>query len=309
MSLSFAQLEQSEEYKHLKLLERVSLFDTVNVEFPALGVSATARVVNMVYDCLADRVKSVTLGSVRANIADTIANQSSAIEQTKKETKTQIQKAQEAATSWLTNGKGYAYFRKDDLGNIVDILFMDTQDPATAVNVMRVGQSGIGFSHNGVNGPYISAWTIDGKFNADWIMAGVIRGMMIESGIIKTTDGSLVIDLNAGTFSLLTENGNLFKISKKQTEDGKHFANLKFYDVQGNNLITLTEDETGTGGGVLVQNDSGTLSAQMQATNTSAGFRLLKNGETVAYLGLAADGTNTLKTTNIICEKINGQPV
>lgn len=185
LTVSFAQLEQYEEYKHLKLLERVSLFDTVNVEFPALGVSATAKAVKMVYDVLADRVKSVTLGSVRANIADTIANQSSAIEQNKQETKSQIQKAQEAATAWLTNGKGYAYFRKDDLGNIVDILFMDTQDTETAVNVMRVGQSGIGFSHNGVNGPYESAWTIDGNFVADFITTGNLNASLLTTGTLN----------------------------------------------------------------------------------------------------------------------------
>lgn len=184
LTVSFAQLEQYEEYKHLKLLERVSLFDTVNVEFPALGVSATAIAVKMVYDVIADRVKSVTLGSVRANIADTVANQKNEIAEVKKEYKTDLQKAQETATAWLTNGKGYAYFRKDDLGNIVDILFMDTQDAETAVNVMRVGQSGVGFSHNGVNGPYESAWTIDGRFNADFIQSGYISASIIKGGSI-----------------------------------------------------------------------------------------------------------------------------
>ena len=73
LTVSFVQLDQTEEYKGLKLLEKVSLFDTVNVEFPALGVSATAKAVKIVYDVVADRVKSVTLGSVRSNIADTIA--------------------------------------------------------------------------------------------------------------------------------------------------------------------------------------------------------------------------------------------
>ena len=182
LTVSFAQLEQTEEYKHLKLLERVSLFDTVNVEFHALKVSATAKAVKVVYDVLAGRVKSVTLGSVRANIADTIANQQQEIQQTP--TKSDLKKAQESATAWLTNGKGYAYFRKDDFGNIIDILFMDTQDAETAVNVMRVGQSGIGFSHNGVNGPYESAWTIDGAFNANFISAGNISASLIKGGSI-----------------------------------------------------------------------------------------------------------------------------
>ena len=136
---------------------------------------------------------SVTLGSVRANIADTIANQQQEIQ--KAPTKSDLEKAIEAATSWLTNGKGYAYFRKDDLGNIVDILFMDTQDVETAVNVMRVGQSGIGFSHNGVNGPYQSAWTIDGNFVADFITTGNLSANLIKSGTITSQDGSVKFDL------------------------------------------------------------------------------------------------------------------
>lgn len=212
LTVSFAQLDQTEEYKHLKLLERVSLFDTVNVEFPALGVSATAKAVKMVYDVLADRVKSVTLGSVRANIADTIANQQQEIHQTA--TKNDIKQAQEIATAWLTNGKGYAYFRKDDFGNIIDILFMDTQDINTAVNVMRVGQSGIGFSHNGVKGPYESAWTIDGTFLANFIQAGQL----------KSQNGRLIFDLNSGVFTSkssdgrkITINGNFLEYA---SEDG-----------------------------------------------------------------------------------------
>ena len=87
LTVSFAQLDQTEEYKHLNILERVSLFDTVNVEFPALKVSATARAVKMVYDVIADRVKSVTLGSVRSNIADTIATQQQQIAEAPTKTK------------------------------------------------------------------------------------------------------------------------------------------------------------------------------------------------------------------------------
>jgi phage minor structural protein len=190
LDVSFVQLQKSEEYKHLQLLERVSLFDTLSVEFPALKVSARAKAVKIVYNVLLDRVEAVTLGSVRANIADTIVEQQKQIEQAP--TKTDLQLAKEAATAWLTNGKGYAYFRKDASGNIVDILFMDTQDPSTAVNVMRVGQSGIGFSSSGVNGEYESAWTIDGNFLANFI----------TTGQIKSQNGAVVFDLNTGTMTI-----------------------------------------------------------------------------------------------------------
>lgn len=182
LSVSFAQLEQSEEYKHLKLSERVGLFDTVNVEFPDLKVSSNAKVIKLVYDVLADKAKSASLGSVRANIANTIVQQQQQIEQAP--TKSDLEKAQEAATAWLTNGKGYKVERRDDLGRVIDTLYMDAPDIEEAVNVLRIGQSGIGFSSNGVNGPYKSAWTLDGKFNADFIVAGSISASLIKGGAI-----------------------------------------------------------------------------------------------------------------------------
>lgn len=271
LTVSFAQLDQYEEYKHLKLLERVSLFDTVNVEFPALGVSATAKAVKMVYDVLASRVKSVTLGSVRSNIADTIANQSSKIEQNKQETKSQIQKAQEAATAWLTNGKGYAYFRKDDLGNIVDILFMDTQDTSTAVNVMRVGQSGIGFSHNGVNGPYESAWTIDGNFVADFITTGSINASLIKTG---TLNAELINVINLIAEKLNSINGDSelnisgaeirFSHKNKETISIVNWGNggsvfVRQYDNSG----VLESVGTLSGSSIYFQGDGGSIGSQL----------------------------------------------
>lgn len=194
LTVSFAQLEQSEEYRHLKLLERVALFDSVNVEFPALGVSSTAKAVKIVYDVLSDRVKAITLGSVRSNIADTIANQQQEIQRVP--TKNDLERAKESATAWLTNGKGYKVERRDDSGRVIDTLYMDSPDIETAVNVMRVGQSGIGFSHNGASGPYESAWTIDGVFNADFIAGGTLYGILVKAGSISSVDGKIFIDLN-----------------------------------------------------------------------------------------------------------------
>ena len=188
LTVSFAQLEQSDEYKGMKLLERVSLFDDVNVVFPDLGVSATAKAVKLVYDVIADRVKTVAIGSVRSNIADTIVEQQKEIE--KAPTMSDLERAKSAATSWLTNGKGYKVERVDANGNTIDTLYMDTPDIDTAVNVLRIGQSGIGFSHNGVNGPYNSAWTIDGNFVADFITSGTLNAAEVK---IVNLDASSIV--------------------------------------------------------------------------------------------------------------------
>jgi phage-related protein len=220
LDVTFAQLQKSEEYKHLKLLERVSLFDTVRVEFPALRVSAKAKAVKIIYNVLLDRVESVTLGSVRANIADTIVEQQKQIQEVP--SKTDLQLAREAATAWLTNGKGYKVERRDANGNVIDTLYMDTPNIDEAVDVLRIGNSGIGFSHNGVNGPYADAWTIDGQFNADFITAGSINASLIKSGsmlanVIKagqmtSVDGKMVVDLDSSTISssVLDQDGHTY---------------------------------------------------------------------------------------------------
>lgn len=91
-----------------------------------------------------------------------------------KPTQSAMEQAVAAATAWLTNGQGYVVDRRDAAGNRVDTLYMDTPDINTAVKVLRVGQSGFGFSQSGVDGPYLYAFTLDGKFNASCIASGSI---------------------------------------------------------------------------------------------------------------------------------------
>lgn len=98
----------------------------------------------------------------------------------------QLQAARIAeATKWLTSGDGYLVIVQDDDGNFKELLCMDTNDVATAADVLRINKNGIGFSHTGVNGPYVSAWTIDGSFNADFILAGEINANLITAGTLS----------------------------------------------------------------------------------------------------------------------------
>lgn len=78
-TISFVQLERTEEYRGKALLEKVQLGDTVTVIFPKMGVNVSARAVKTRYNVLLDRYESVTLGKVRANISDTIADNSQKI--------------------------------------------------------------------------------------------------------------------------------------------------------------------------------------------------------------------------------------
>ena len=63
------------------------------------------------------------------------------------------------------------------------MLYMDTDDVKTATNVLRLNKNGIGFSYNGVNGEYKTAWTLDGSFNAEFITVGTLQGIQIIANL------------------------------------------------------------------------------------------------------------------------------
>lgn len=89
------------------------------------------------------------------------------------------------------------------------ILIMDTASLATAKNVIQMNKSGIAFSTSGQNGPFTSAWTIDGIFNAKWIQTGILSGNNLQinldtgevtfvKGTIRNADLTFVMDITTG---------------------------------------------------------------------------------------------------------------
>lgn len=205
LSVSFVQLEQTEEYKHLAGLEQVSLCDEVNVEFPAMGVSTTAKCVKTIYDVLLGRYISVELGDARTNIADTIANQQAEIKS--KPGTSVMQSAIDKATSQITgNLGGYVVLHSSSGGTQPDeILIMDQPDIKTAVKVWRWNKAGLGYSSNGYNGPYGLAMTADGQIVADFITTGTLSANRIKSGIIESDNGESYFNLETGDVNFTGE--------------------------------------------------------------------------------------------------------
>ena len=207
LTVGFFPLEQSEEYKDLALLETVYLCDTVNVEFPALGVSATAKVVKTVYDVLQKRYRSIELGDARSNIADTIVKQEQEIQ--KKPSYSALEEAINNATNWITNGGGYIMAIKDEAGNWKEIVSLDVNNLEQAKKVWRWNNGGFGFSATGYNGPYRLAITQDGAIVADFITTGTLTANIIKAGILKSLNGATEINMETGvaklTGSLRTE--------------------------------------------------------------------------------------------------------
>ena len=74
VKVDFVPLWHTKEYEAYKDLEFVHLCDTVHVEYPPLGVSVSAKVVKTVFDVLADRYTSIEIGTIEADLSDTVSD-------------------------------------------------------------------------------------------------------------------------------------------------------------------------------------------------------------------------------------------
>lgn len=78
VTLNFAILSETEEYKNFLPPERVELGDDVAVYIPKRGVTVKSRIVKTIYDGKKDRFSSVTVGEIETDIADTMVSMANA---------------------------------------------------------------------------------------------------------------------------------------------------------------------------------------------------------------------------------------
>lgn len=203
IEVDFVQLWQTPEYENVAALQRVALCDTVSVYYPELGVTAeNQKVIKVVYNVLLERFDSMELGRAKTSLAQTIQQ---AVNRELEDVPdvSFMQRAIEAATSLITGGLGgFVVFNFNADGQPQELLIMDTPDINTAVNVIRMNRNGIGFSHTGYEGPFVSAWTIDGTFNADFINAGTISANLIYGGLLSDVAGTNFWNLLSGDLQL-----------------------------------------------------------------------------------------------------------
>lgn len=186
LTVNFVNLSETQEYADILDLQTVNLGDTVTVEFPELGVSATQKVTKTEYDVLSERYSKVTIGTVKRDLSTTLEDQlrsiglkadSDAVDKSIAETKSTLenelaQKFQELntnidkATGLLNEGKrGHVVIARNSEGYANEIYFLDNENIALAKKVLRINMNGIGFSSTGYKGPYYQAWTIDGTMS------------------------------------------------------------------------------------------------------------------------------------------------
>ena len=205
IDLSFAQLEQYSLYESTEALERVRIGDTIHVFFAQLGINVSSRIVETNYDPILNRYNSVSVGSVRANIAGTIADQQQQIDDlTQNPTlSSAFKKAVASLTQTILGAKGGSVrFLDTDADGEPDTLYIaDDPDPSKAQKVWRFNYEGWGASENGYNGPFEIGATLNDGIVANFITVGVLNGDLIQTGTIQSPNGRMTINLDQGKFS------------------------------------------------------------------------------------------------------------
>lgn len=174
----------------------------------------------------------ITLSTVAPSIQNTVANLQEQIEKPTSNFRELLQAVIDSATEAISGQNGGNYrITTNTQGQPNGFVVMDTDDIATAVNCMRVNLSGIGFSHNGFNGPYDSAWTLDGTFYADFITAGNLTANLIKSGKIQgVANPNVYFDLDNGKIAankLISDDGDV------KLTVGKYYQDITGAEVQG----------------------------------------------------------------------------
>lgn len=201
ITVSHEMLEQTDEYAGLSMLERCSVFDTVSVQFEKLGVDAKATIVSAETDVLLERYNKLDIGSVRANIVDTVLDQEQQI-QKKPDTNT-VQQAIKNTADKIIGAKGGSKLDIFDGEKTVGTMYLDTDSVDTAKNIIIINNEGIAFSNAGINGPWTTAIGIDGTLATQWIQTWRLDAAVVHTGILQSRDGkTFFLDLDAGVLKM-----------------------------------------------------------------------------------------------------------
>ena len=201
LSLDFINLADSEEYRDLLTTGNIDLCDIVTVRFSKLGVDVQSKVIDITWDVLKDRYDQIQIGDKRSSLADTIEDQLETINTLA--TADDVARTVDRATGVLNAGRrGHVVINRNAEGFANEILFLDNENLASAVNVLRINMNGIGFSSTGYQGPYYQAWTLDGVLS--------LGGVNNAYGDLQILDpsGKKICTVNKDGYTIYDSNGS-----------------------------------------------------------------------------------------------------
>lgn len=275
LDVSFVMLAQTEEYKDFARLETVKLCDTVTVEFEKLGVKTTAKCIKTVYNVLTGKYNSIELGEPKSSLAETVSNQGTLIEEASD--KSYMERAIQNATDLIMSGKlgGYVTVTKNE------IYIADNKDLDQAVKVWRWNSGGLGYSKNGIGGPFGLAMTQDGKIVADYITTGNLDCSVLN---VSNIHGDSILVDTIGALNGINQKTNNYQYVKTGVLSTDSNGTNE-YGIAVGKITTKSDGSLDTTQGEYVKITSGRVSFMQNNTEVaymSGGKLYIANGDVEA---------------------------
>ncbi|HDV0867199.1 TPA: phage tail protein [Enterococcus faecalis] len=246
-TISMVALEHTLEYEDIyEELSSLHFGDVAHVRAKEVDIEVTERMVEYTWFPTLGKFKNIVLGNDLSLYTSTANNQTQELKRKiDNRTETLVQNVLNA-TAWITgNSGGHVVFRPEKAPS--EILIMDTNKVATAKRVWRWNLNGLGYSDNGVNGPFGLAMTSKGEIVADFIKVGIIDVNVLQTSFNKATGD--VLKLVSGALQIWNEKTKIMELTKKGMEfwDGSsHVGTIgtkgnpfpELNDVNGNPVVT-----------------------------------------------------------------------
>ncbi|EOS7764578.1 phage tail protein [Enterococcus hirae] len=304
IELNIRKMEDTALAKRFKKFREVGLFDTFDIFHERFKINITAQITKVIYDSLNERVESLEAGDTQYTFFEK-------------------QKQEISNTLKGYTGKKYASDFIDVVTNIIsgndgghviwwpknrptDLFFCDHPKLEEAKLVLRINKSGIGFSSKGWQGPFDTAWTLDGKFNANFIQTGLIKADIFQNSFNKTGD---VLKLVNGLLQIWNNKKKIMELTKKGMEfwnSNSSIGTIGTTDSAGNpfpgaSTPTPIEDNS------LVIRTNGDGKYILISPKVGKGLVLLGNGKAIYFGDLDVQGKLTVKGKEVIPGQ-NGGP-
>lgn len=271
-NVKFQELSQTEEYKDYKHLQSVYMADTVTVEHQEDGIDIKAKVIAYKYDPIKKEYLDITIGNFKESFTDVSGRVDLVQEELSDMPGSILDAAKANATSLINSGFGGHVRIYPDR-----ILIMDTKDEKSAKKVWQWNLNGLGYSSTGVNGPYGTAITSDGRIVADFITAGTLSGNVVRGGEI--TGSTLRTSDSVNYVNISKQFIRLYESSKTRVFVG-YYKNSR-NEIQPTLILGGDSDSTGANGAIMVYQFSDT-------SVKSGGIGITKGLDGNGYLNAAS---------------------
>ncbi|ELS0384609.1 peptidoglycan DD-metalloendopeptidase family protein [Enterococcus faecalis] len=238
-TISMVALEHTLEYEDIyEELSSLHFGDVAHVRAKEVDIEVTERMVEYTWFPTLGKFKDIVLGNDLSLYTSTVNNQTQELKQKiDNRTETLVQNVLNA-TAWITgNSGGHVVFRPEKAPS--EILIMDTNKVSSAKRVWRWNLNGLGYSDNGVNGPFGIAMTSKGEIVANFIKVGIIDVNVLQTSFNKATGD--VLKLVSGALQIWNEKTKIMELTKKGMEFWNGSSHIGTIGTKGNPFPGLVD--------------------------------------------------------------------